>query len=219
MGGSITIGVRYSNGEVRCGEGWTNSTPWILSAPELIAGPDDWLHEHFDRNEPAPLAPDGYGLVFIDVVSRNIWSMQGYTSYGKLYSNSVGLEIRHADGGIDRESAPEAYNLMKLHAMGKIIGVRVFQRGVKPISLTEWCRIGPLQNLARLSVEVTFEDIIARCLEYADDHGDILLDIGFEVTRFEENAMESGQFMRTLLSHGIPPDETAWTNFDEERNR
>ena len=58
MGGSITIGFGIQRRSPLRG-GWTNSTMDPFG-PD-IAGPDDWLHKHFDRNEPAPLAPMAMG--------------------------------------------------------------------------------------------------------------------------------------------------------------
>lgn len=110
MGGSISMTIRMPNGTVHKMLRWTNILPWALTNLSLInkdpahltAIMESWLEmrDDYEQNKStgqfklnmtdvyfpdSGLAPDGYGLVVVDLVKNVILTSQGYTWIGGIY--------------------------------------------------------------------------------------------------------------------------------------
>lgn len=88
MGGSIAIAARFNDGQAICIEGWTNFIPAMVMNDTTLSGDDRIVRETLLKaaavehyGGPVQLRKSGYGIVVLDFPSREIHSIQGYTSF------------------------------------------------------------------------------------------------------------------------------------------
>lgn len=90
MGGQVRFVVRFEDGSVERRSMWTNSTSYWLTNMMMVNDPEGWMRQYVDPKwfEAVPervggtLAPDGYGLIVVDLKLKKLTEMQGYTKYG-----------------------------------------------------------------------------------------------------------------------------------------
>lgn len=85
MGGTIKVAVRFPDGEISCNNRWTNPLPYWIRHPKLIASDVEHLRSYVDKpsdyNGDTRLAPDGYGLVVVDMATQTVFTMNGYSNF------------------------------------------------------------------------------------------------------------------------------------------
>lgn len=119
MGGTVAVTVKHK-GVVTKMARKTGSYNWMLFSPEILANnvdkavndynqKGDEFKEDFNSGEPFkyPMsgvygwcnetAPVDYGLVYIDFDSKEIYSLQGYDSPGRMGFSSIFLKIYQKD--------------------------------------------------------------------------------------------------------------------------
>lgn len=89
MGGTITLGFR-KGGKIRLFAGHTSDLRAFKDQRTLDGDPEAWreleaIVAHNELREGTPVAPDGYGLVFLDMDGRSLWSIQNYASISWLH--------------------------------------------------------------------------------------------------------------------------------------
>lgn len=96
MGGSVTIAARFNDGQAISIHGWTNFIPAMVMNDTTLSGDDSIVKKtlleaaaHKELGGPAPLCKSGYGIVVIDFMSREIHSIQGYTSFTNKSLNQL----------------------------------------------------------------------------------------------------------------------------------
>lgn len=96
MGGSIALAARFNDGETICVDGWTNFMPRMIKNGTTLSGDDAIVREvlmdvarHESYAGPQRFGADGYGIVVIDFIAREIHSMQGYTSFDRPSLNQL----------------------------------------------------------------------------------------------------------------------------------
>lgn len=146
MGGSVGVTLRLSDGQEYRMIRWTNSMPWgitnmgmVRKDPEHIQAylrswlemKDDWDRNHatgqFEHNmtdfyvpyDNRCLHPREYGLVVVDLLKDRILTMQDYTTFGKIYDVSVGLDLRGDPTGNDPDS--NVHRLRQFYEAGRSI--------------------------------------------------------------------------------------------------
>ncbi len=130
MGGSVAIGVRFSSGKIDCYSGWTSDISQ-LKVREIIVDRSESIFLHImkelrnDEHSQSFLAPEGYGLFFIDFKDGHILSMQGYTDFGSFMDYDL---TRNMFGADCKE------NFIDLVLAGRVMSVR---RDIVPIDNLE----------------------------------------------------------------------------------
>lgn len=106
MGGKVAVCFRHEDDTTDCRWVWTNATPFWFTHPDLMRCPEKHIQaylapsgyaEFCNDNGDSPLlprsiAPESYGLVVIDVTSKKLMHMQGYTAYGEIYIPGLLME-------------------------------------------------------------------------------------------------------------------------------
>ena len=106
MGGAVSVTLRKDESTVIRMLRHTNAMPWWMKHPDFL-DPDsqrvaDYLamydesrkayeagNKSYYYDPDAVCAPDGYGLVVWDYVSKHILSMQGYCFFGTIHRHDV----------------------------------------------------------------------------------------------------------------------------------
>ena len=203
---------------------WTNIMPWaftnlalIESRPEHIAAlleqwllmKADWEKSQAAGTKPennmtdfyAPhqvLAPNGYGLVVVDMVNKVIAHSQGYTDIGTIFSASF-----HDGPTSDPDS--NAYRFKQLFDSGKIKEFRQWGREKPPIT-----------DFAGMSA-----DAVITSLGMAGDRtGDFIVDMSpYTVERYAEHDYASAVKLRErVLELGFvltSKEEELWNDWFE----
>ena len=79
---------------------WTNGLSWWFQVPHFFEGDRKHLQDYIDGKSESfyhkegvndILAPDGYGIVVVDCINKQIISCQGYTSLQTIHFSSVAL--------------------------------------------------------------------------------------------------------------------------------
>jgi hypothetical protein len=90
MGGHIPIAARFNDGQAICVDGYTNFIPNMIMNDTTLSGDDSVVKKtllevasHERYNGPQLFRAYGYGMLVIDFVTREIHSMQGYTSFSE----------------------------------------------------------------------------------------------------------------------------------------
>ncbi|RYD44222.1 MAG: hypothetical protein EOP83_31370 [Verrucomicrobiaceae bacterium] len=114
MGGAVNIGIRYSDGSLVAGEVWTNPIPHMVLEMSMLSTDAEfdahlaaYMDEAVDGSPHQTVVPYGYGLIFFDVQTKTLLSMQGYSSLNRLHSFS-------------RRDQDETKLLEQLHQAGRI---------------------------------------------------------------------------------------------------
>ena len=100
MGGVVAVGFRFPDGKIVCQERWTNSMPYWLNDVRIFNGDISHLNEYIksaENHDRIPVAPHGYGLVFVDYISKKFMSMQDYTYFGNIDPISIISKYRDND--------------------------------------------------------------------------------------------------------------------------
>ena len=100
MGGHVNVTVRKKDGTIIPMGAWTNSLSYWLFSPKFIDNPEVVMNEFIEINKTSPYytedaacAPDGYGLVVIDLMKNKILSHQDYTSLQGFFNVRISLDL------------------------------------------------------------------------------------------------------------------------------
>lgn len=102
MGGSVKVVIRFKDGKVKCQTRHTNALPyWFNKRYDFFTEPEKVCKEYISKNKEsgyyssgATNAPDGYGIVVIDLLKNEIISCQGYTSFQTVHSAGFAMDLR-----------------------------------------------------------------------------------------------------------------------------
>jgi len=200
MGGTVAVTLRKPDGTEYRMSRWTNSMPWGITNLKLLqhnmthvdAYLEQWLgmKEDYEKNKDsgefefdmtdcyfpsAGLAPDGYGLVVVDMVNNVILDMQGYTSFDSICAASVGLDVPH---NMDDEDS--SYQCFKaLLEAGHVTGMMTRDSFDAATDKADGNRYIP--------VDMTMDEIVAEITGDKRDIFDFKIDLKpFTYERFEE---------------------------------
>lgn len=93
MGGQICVGVRRSDGREYWTERWTNPQQWYITEPtfqtegerlEVYLSDKTFAREDGPKLLDGPLAFPEYGYILVDFKTKQIFSRNKYTHYGRL---------------------------------------------------------------------------------------------------------------------------------------
>lgn len=89
MGGTVTVGFRFSDGTRRVQHRWTNALPQLAHDVRTLSEDRTFIEGYLDSEEDGdggekPLAPHDYGLVFLDFKAGLLLSSQDYTLFGSI---------------------------------------------------------------------------------------------------------------------------------------
>lgn len=148
MGGTVAVTLREPDGKEHRMYRWTNPLPGFVECihlinkdPEYIQSylrlwfemAEDWKkHKEDEKFEfpmtacyapyPGLLAPEGYGLVVLDMQKDKILSMQGYSSFGKMDEAALFLSMSpNVFTGDSDEHAPHR-RFAELFKAGRVKG-------------------------------------------------------------------------------------------------
>ena len=93
MGGPIGLTINDKDNKTITVEGYTNSLPLFIDNIHFVTSNLQYIKKHFSHyiDSKMPLAPNGYGLVAIDINSKTVLSTQGYCSFGSISFISLSL--------------------------------------------------------------------------------------------------------------------------------
>ena len=100
MGGTVAVTVRKEDGTVIPMHRWTNSLPYWIKTRKFIENPSKTMEEYIYQDQEdseAFVAPEGYGLVVIDLKEKKILSYQDYTTFDLIFGTakfSIDLNLR-----------------------------------------------------------------------------------------------------------------------------
>ena len=125
MGGAVAVTVRKKDGTVVPMCRWTNPLPFWIRSRELILNPEQRMEKFIEygktsayNHEDARVAPEGYGLVVIDLKDNKIYTHQDYTSFNKDFGTAgyaITLKIHNDILDFKLENSEIPYlNLSKL---------------------------------------------------------------------------------------------------------
>lgn len=145
MGGPVAIGWR-ENGKTSVFDAYTGSIS-LLNHPKFYSrDPEHWAR-HIDwllAEEPLPLAPMGYGLVFADFDSKSVFSCQNYSSPSRLHLLGAEMDrsghVLYSDP-IQREAGKYACLLAALRS-GISPGAESYDRQSDAMVLRPWRDLG-----------------------------------------------------------------------------
>lgn len=88
MGGSVAVTVRKKDGTVVPMCRWTNSLSYWIKSKKFLTDPTAVMESFIEAGKESPynqedslVAPEGYGLVVIDLKTETILTYQDYTSF------------------------------------------------------------------------------------------------------------------------------------------
>lgn len=84
MGGSVTVIVRFSDGEVLSRETWTNRFAWKCKSIEFLKEDKDFIKNSFHKDDADIGYPSEYGITIFDFLKRKCLSFQGYSNPSKI---------------------------------------------------------------------------------------------------------------------------------------
>lgn len=227
MGGSIAVTLRLPDGTEHRMCRWTNILPWALtnigmieSKPEHVTAfmkqwlemKSDWEKSQADGTKPehamtsfyAPypfLAPEGYGLVVIDMVNKVILHSQNYTSVGTIFSQCF-----HGDPEEEKSDPDSDTNRFKaLFDAGKITEFR------------QWGRSKPTESPIP---KMTAEAAITSYGKSGGRAGDFIVNMSpYKVERFMEHDYKGSIQMKARVEElGFvlsPEEEALWNEWFE----
>jgi hypothetical protein len=240
MGGTVAITLRTPDKKVYKMSRWTNIMPHFINNARLFLKQqghiDDFLYQYnlmkedweknkssgnFDFNFPSSgLAPEGYGLVVVDMVNDVILSSQGYCSFERLHLFEVQNLIQRFLHNDQNKTTEEAINYFLNRKEDPEEGPNVIQV-IKELyynnfitSVSEWSLRGKIKHHS-LDEFKDFNSFIKYALK-----GKILekeLNIkGFNVENFEEYDKEDGIKMRDrIIELGFVLDEKDLKQWDD----
>ena len=249
MGGTVAITLRTPDNKVYKMSRWTNIMPHFINNARLFLKQqghiDDFLYQYnlmkedweknklsgnFDFNmtdvyfPSSGLAPEGYGLVVVDMVNDIILSSQGYCSFERLHlfevKNLIDRFLHNnknvsTDEAIDyflnkKEDSEEGPNVLQV--------IKELYDNNFIINISERALRGKVKHLDLMKFK-DFKSLIKYVLK-----GSILekeLNIkGFDVENFEEYNKEDGLKMKNRIKElGFELDEKdlkQWDDFFKE---
>lgn len=225
MGGSIAMTLRLPDGTEHRMMRWTNIMPWAFTNLDLVTeNPEhlkafmsqwhemveDWDTAQAAGTEPkflmtscyAPyrlLAPDGYGLVVIDMVNKVILHSQGYSDIGTIFTSSF-----HDGEFTDPDS--NKYRFKKLWDAGRIKSIKRWSAEGVSVIPVPWS---------------TAEEAVEALHSSREWMGDFIVDMSpYTVERFpEHNTKEAIRLRERVLSLGFAltaPEEAQWAKWIED---
>ncbi len=154
------------------------------------------------------LAPDGYGLVVLDMQKNVLLTMQGYTGFDSLYCR------------VDREMDPDGYGQVKgLFEAGRVRGWKILKGKAKEgddpfyeIPLPDGC---------------TWDQLVKLDKQYRKDrtifiHGILIDRTPFTVEKFNEDQHGAIAFRQRLLDLGFklsPEEEQQWAEWIADKRK
>ena len=205
MGGSVAVTLREPNGTEHRMSRWTNALPWFVNNMKFVT--KDPLHikdymarwnemrADWEKNKDtgkfefpmttsyAPhtdLAPDGYGLVVLDMMKNEILTCQGYCKFGVIHTVSIALDSNQSTirDSLDREEDREHVIAKKFFDDGRA----TVQKFVK----------APLQKRGRLiDTDIGYDKLMEMVKEHGEEyykHPDIKLDFSpFKIKEYRED--------------------------------
>lgn len=240
MGGTIAMTLRHEDGTVLPMYRWTNILQdWLTNLALLEGDPahmagcmknwedmrKDWEANGpdgpFEHNmtscyfpSPEGVHPGGYGLVVLDLKTKQILHCQGYTSIGKMSAVSVQLDLHagepDAQGRVRVGMGEDAVRFMKLWEAGRI---KTFERFVPDVGWVPEDLTG-----------TTFNDIIQRLLVYdranreREMRGYFIVDMDPFTTRRFDESQDGFQALRdALVEMGFELNEDGWDRYLSDR--
>ena len=238
MGGNVAVTLREPDGTEHRMNRWTNTMSWFVNNMKFVNKEPDHIKAYLDRwNEmrtdwelnkgtgkfefpmtdcyaPYPfLAPDGYGLVVLDMKENVILSCQGYCKFGAIYVATIALDIHPSTihDPADLEDERESVIAKRFFDADRA----VVQKFIKK----------PLQHGKLVDTDIGYDEL----LEIIKKHGKefygcqhVRLDLDpFVVREYDENT--GWDAMRAdieKLGFVITPEEDKqWKEWIEERKR
>ncbi len=127
MGGELLLGLRNKEGKEKLQLRWTNPIPFIMATPSFLEGgklfKEIWNEKTAKQGWPGTrvvkrISPSEYGVVFVDLKERIIFSRQDYCTPTML----------HAQGSIDAEFAEI---LLAQHTLKRVKKLTLMERKSK----------------------------------------------------------------------------------------
>ncbi len=220
MGGPINILIRWENGETTSFEAWTNPMPYWFSNLKLIENTEAHLKEYVEARErfvPVSKGPEGYGLVVIDVMTKQILNMQGYTSFASIYGTGCQIEIPY--------DTPKntKFDQLVFSEGSYILRLKQFFDAGRVSELKRWdsnkeCHINESLE-SYFGKKVTFDDIYNKISERDNGfHVDFILNMDpWVISSFSENS-GSKDFKQRLVDMNFvftESDDKLWDNWEK----
>jgi hypothetical protein len=109
MGGWVSNAIRFASGEVVCINAHTNPTPFYFKSTKVIIDHDEaYLRDYIAKtmsedpiNTAIPLAPSGYGMNVIDLMTGRMLVMQGYCGFDEFSTAENSLHSGRAQNFVD----------------------------------------------------------------------------------------------------------------------
>lgn len=201
MGGEVNIGVLMEDGSIVTNLVYTSSISAFFDHSSFAN--NDLFHYrkflklHSMDDSFKYLAPHGYGLVFANQKNKKIYSSQGYTSISQMSFAGVAMSARGARGTDDED-------FLEYHRLKNLVLNGYVSRLVIPTVVD-----GEFQrNVIREVDPKNYKQILEYCLEERGlpHYGEILLDYGYFVRKFDENTDGLKKMYLEMIADGIKID-------------
>jgi hypothetical protein len=202
MGGVVAITIRMDEEHIYNMHRWTNPIPDFVHDVKFLAKDYDYFMEYINRKTEygglrKTLAPYGYDLIVIDLVSNKILSWQGYSRLAGVSDVRMTalIEPNHIVLGNDQT------NLVELWLAGKFVSLISYTKKEK--------KVIPFKNNQEVLEAVLDIDKVKDSrrkklpipeVKYPVEFGSFYLDFSpFELIEYPEETKEQLMEMRTIV--------------------
>lgn len=236
MGGTVGLTIRLASGKEYRMARWTNMLPWAFKNINLLTGKPKHIKDiinswdkmvldyanhkktgekfkypmtdsYVSEIQEAALCPISYGLVVLDLKTKTILDLQGYSSlnYMDIYSASNLIHRNEKDDGYHIENEKDKENafwsLLKLIQAGKITQLRKYdpKKGIV---------FSPFDEKLKLELE-TKEGLSKFLIAHTKTRGDtpicgFVIDMSpFTYVRFEESKVGALTMLKAVKDLGF----------------
>ena len=218
MGGPVTLGLRRQGGQVLGYDGYTSEIDWMCDP--LFFEEKSPLYQDMLQNN-APVAPHGYGLVFVDHQTKWIGSMQSYNHPGYTFSASLALSVAGSyTGGLQVNLPHERFRRIfeawpvYIHALKIKTSRKTARRSLQESHLDLDDYLQSLSSYEQKSY-TWMDKATSRTIEFMEMFE--TLPPGWTVERFDENLEGSWLLFQALMKRKIPLDPAPWIHHFQER--
>jgi hypothetical protein len=202
MGGSVNFVFRDSGGTVNFREIYTRGMYFIQASPEVVhhhTSPmhycDEWYGKESILDQKDGISPGGYGLLVIDYMKNEMYTIQGYCHIGEVLTY-IKSPAHHC--GLDDEIA-------NVHCLIKAGRVKEVSKGYGESKKK-------IRNTKKNPITIeAVENFSLELINFSLDTSPL------KVKQFQESRQGYSALKKRMVAAGFKIDEANWTGFVKDQ--
>lgn len=211
MGGQIAV-IKKHNNKIYSYDGWTNSLSNVTKKIEFLTNPDNkLLKEYFKYSDKFEgLYPINYGIFIVDYDNKNIYTINGYSSYLSIETSFI--RLNQMSKSVNKDNYKELFNDNDLAISTEVYSKKqLLDSGYKNISELDFDNLNQLVNWLEKNQYVEENSItthIRLCIDYKK--------YGWNYYDYDENLDGYIKLFKQLYKDGVKlnnKDINKWSEF------